>query len=184
MTGGPWRGAGPELLVAAIAVAASALAGLAVAGWPGFALVTTVAAGLSVAVVRGLAPPAAEQAVRTAGTKPTTRPVSGYAQRRFVVTNGVADAGFYESELRPVLERLLAARLAERHGINVYTEPEAARKAFCATTADEALWRWIDPVRPAPASPDPASASRPGGSPAAAIPRRVLARLVDRLENL
>ncbi|MBO0802344.1 MAG: hypothetical protein J2P25_04630 [Nocardiopsaceae bacterium] len=176
----PWRGAGPELLTAAIAVTATGLAGLAVAGWAGLVTTAVVAAGLGLVVVRGLAPRTAEHAVATARSKPSARSLSGYAQRRFVVAMGVRDLAFYESDLRPALEHLLAARLAERHGVNLYTDPAAARKAFCRTPRDEALWRWIDPARER-------SPGRPSGSTAAeaaGIPRRVLTRLVDRLEHL
>ena len=175
----PWRGARPELLTAAVAVVATGLAALAVAGWTGLVITAAGAAALSLVVVRGLAPRSADQTVRTAASKPSAREVSGYGQRRFTVTMGVRDLRFYESDLRPALEHLLAARLAERHGVNLYTEPEAARKAFCQTRADEALWRWIDPARER-------QPQLPGGRAEfeAGIPRRVLTRIVNRLEHL
>jgi hypothetical protein len=175
MSGNPWRGAGPELLIAAVAVVAAAVAAFTVAGWPGVVVVAAGAATISVLVVRGLSPRSADETVRTAAAKRRARSISGYGQRRFVVSSGTANAALYASELRPALEHLLSARLAERHGINLYTEPEAARKAFCATRADEKLWSWIDPAAARPAPPD---------SSASGIPRRTLARLVDRLENL
>ena len=175
----PWRGAGPELLTAAVAVVATGLAALAVAGWTGLVITAAGVAALSLVVVRGLAPRSAHQTVRTSKSKPSSREVSGYSRRRFTVAVGVRDLGFYESELRSALEHLLAARLAERHGVNLYTEPEAARKAFCRTRADEALWRWIDPARER-------QPPRPGGraESEAGIPRRVLTRIVERLEHL
>jgi hypothetical protein len=176
MTDNPWRGAGPELFIAAVAVAATGIAAIAVAGWPGLVVVAAGTAALSVVVVRGLSPRSARQTVRTAATKPTARPISGYAQRRFVVSSGIANSGFYEAELRPALEHLLAARLAQRHGVNLYTEPDKARQAFCRTRADEALWHWVDPARARPADQR--------DSPSTGIPRRTLARLVDRLEHL
>ena len=176
-TDNPWRGAGPELAIAAIAVTATGLAALAVAGWSGLAAVAAGAAVLSLVVVRGLAPRSAQNAVRTARRKPSARTLSGYGQRRFAVAMGVRDPAFYESELRPALEHLLAARLAERHGVNLYTQPGAARKAFCRTARDEALWRWIDPARERQQAGSGVAAS--GG-----IPRRVLTRLVNRLEHL
>jgi hypothetical protein len=174
-TPNPWRGAGPELLTAAIAVTATGLAALAVAGWTGLVIVAAGAAAISLVVVRGLAPRSADQTVRTARGKPSARTISGYGQRRFVVAMGVRDLAFYESDLRPALEHLLAARLAERHGVNLYTEPDAARKAFCRTGRDEALWHWIDPERER-------QAGRAGAR--SGIPRRDLTRLVNRLENL
>jgi hypothetical protein len=176
MTDNPWRGSGPELLIAAVTVIAAGAAATAVAGWPGLVVVAAGAAALSVVVVRGLSPRSADQTVRTATTKPAARPLSGYAQRRFVISSGIASRGFYEAELRPALEHLLAARLAQYHGVNLYTEPDKARQAFCQTQADEALWHWIDPEQPRPAGQRD---GLPGG-----IPRRTLARLVHRLEHL
>jgi hypothetical protein len=172
----PWRGAGPELLIAAIAAIATALAGYAVAGWPGLAVTAAGAAALSVVVVRALAPRSADDTVRRPRTRPSAKSISGYGQRRFMVSMAVDSLPFYESDLRPALEHLLAARLAERHSVNLYTEPEAARRTFCRSRADEALWRWIAPARPSEAAAAPAT--KPG------IPRRTLARLVDRLEHL
>jgi hypothetical protein len=174
-TPNPWRGAGPELLTAAVAVTATGAAALAVAGWSGLVVVAAGAAALSLVVMRGLAPRSADQTVRTARAKPKARTLSGYGQRRFVVAMGVRDRAFYESDLRPALEHLLAARLAERHGVNLYTEPAAARQAFCRTARDAALWHWIDPER----EREHGRAGARGG-----IPRRDLSRLVNRLENL
>ena len=66
--------------------------------------------------------------------------------------------------------------MADGHGVNLYTEPEAARKAFCRTRADESLWPWIDPAQAL--STDDRHRQRQG------IPRRTLARLITRLEQL
>jgi hypothetical protein len=176
MDDSPWRGAGPELITAAITVAVTALAGIAVAGWPGLAVVAAGTAALSVVVLRGLAPRPAGQTVRKTREKQSARSIAGFAQRKFVVASGTGNRAFFESDLRPALEHLLAARLAERHGINLYTQPEAARRAFCRTNADAALWRWIDPAVERPAEQR--------GSTERGIPRRVLARLVERLEHL
>jgi hypothetical protein len=171
-----WRGAGPELAIAAVAVAAAALAGGAVAGWPGLAAVAIGAASLSLVVLRGLLPRSAAQSVRRARDKQLARPIFGYAQRRFVVASSVSSRAVYEADLRPLLEHLLAARLAEKHGINLYTEPAAARRAFCRTRGDEALWRWVDPAQTL--STAERDKTRHGVSP------RTLTRLVNRLEQL
>jgi hypothetical protein len=172
----PWNGAGPELIIAAITIGATALAALAVAGWAGFAITAVAAAVLAVAVLRGLAPRSASQIIRKAKDKPAARAIGGYAQRRFVVGTSVSSQAFYETDLRPALEHLLSARLAEHHGINLYAEPSRARAAFCQTRADESVWRWIDPAQAAP--PDQRTGQAGG------IPRRTLARLVYRLEHL
>jgi hypothetical protein len=171
-----WRRARPELAIGAVLVVVAALGGLALAGWPGLAVVATVTAVLTLLEVRGLAPRPAAAATRKAreSDTPAVRSVTGYSQRRFLVASGISSKTFYESDLRPALEHLLAARLSERRGINLYTEPEAARRAFIRTHADEPLWRWVDP----------AAASAEQAPSGGGIPRRTLARLIDRLEQL
>jgi hypothetical protein len=167
-----WRQARPELIFAGVFVVAMAAAGLGLAGWPGLAVVATVAAAIALLVLRALAPrPAAAAGRQARESDRASQSISGYSQRRFLVARGISTGSFYEADLRPVLEHLLAARLAERHGINLYREPQAARLAFVRGAADEALWRWIDPAR------TPAAGAR-------GIPRRTLARLIDRLEHL
>jgi hypothetical protein len=169
---GPWRQARPELIIAAIFTAAAAAAGLALAGWPGLAVVATIAAAITLLVLRGLAPrPAAAASRQARESDSATHSITGYSQRRFLVASGISTGAFYEADLRPVLEHLLAARLAERHGVNLYQEPDAARLAFVRTAGDEALWRWIDPARTT------AAGTR-------GIPRRTLGRLIHRLEHL
>ena len=172
----PWQGTRPELVTVAVMVAATALAGGLVAGWSGMAVVAIGAAAISMLVVRGLLPRSAAQSVRRAGNVQSMRPISGYAQRRFVVATSLTSRPMYESDLRPVLEHLLAARLAENHGINLYTDPAAARRVFCRSGGDEALWRWVDPAQALPAGDR--EKEKHG------IPRRTLARLVNRLEQL
>lgn len=173
----PWRGAKPELVVAAVLVVVVAVAGYAMAGWAGLSVVAVSAAAAAMVVVRGLLPQLTPDQARKAREKPSARSLSGYSHRRFVVQNSVASLGFYHSELRPVLEHLLAARLAERHGVHLYQDPGAARRLLCRNPRDADLWAWIDP------------ATRPDGSrrldaEQRGIPRRTLARLIDRLEKL
>jgi hypothetical protein len=171
-----WRQATPELIIAAITVGAAALAAGAVSGWPGVVAITAGAAVIALLVLRGLIPRSEAQAFRVAKGKQQARSISGYAQRRFVVSTSLVTRAMYESDLRPVLEHILAAKLAENHGINVYTEPASARRVFCRTRADESLWPWIDPAQTLGA--DDRARQRHG------IPRRILARLIDRLEQL
>jgi hypothetical protein len=173
---GRWQEAIPELVIAGIAVAVTALAAGAVAGWPGVATLAIATAALGLVMLRALVPRSAAQAVRLARDKQVTRTIAGYTQRRFIVSSSVDTRAFYESDLRPVLEHLLAARLAEHHGVNLYTDPAAARAVFCRGRGDEALWSWIDPAQALPA---PERDMQGHG-----IPRRTLARLVNRLEQL
>jgi hypothetical protein len=177
-TGGmvsPWRGTAPELLTAAVAVAIAVVAGYAVAGWAGLAVVAVATAAGAIVLVRALLPQLTPDTAKKAPEKPRARTLTGYSHRRFVVHNAMTSENYYNSELRPVLEHLLAARLAERHGVHLYQDPDAARRLLCRNPRDAGLWRWIDP-RLRPQSRD--------GSERHGIPRRTLARLIDRLESL
>ncbi len=176
MNGGRWRGAAPELAIAGVTVVAATLAAGAVAGWPGVATVAIAASAVSLVVLRGLVPRSAAQAVRRGRDKQVERAIAGYAQRRFVVSSSVTTRAFYESDLRPILEHLLAARLAARHSVNLYTDPAAARDVFCRSRGDETLWSWIDPAQ--------ALQGQERDMQTHGIPRRTLARLVNRLEQL
>ena len=177
----PWRGALPEICVAGASVAATAAAGYALAGPGAMALVAVLAAACVLGFLRTLVPP---QRPRPGGTdlagpdpavpSPAVASYSGYWRRESRVADAQASIGAYEAGLRPQLEHLLASRLAERHGISLYDDPAAARRAFTQGQPGSAdLWDWIDPARPAPTVHD-----QPG------IPRRTLTRLIDRLERL
>ena len=176
-----WRPALPELIIAAVMVATAALAAAAVAGWPGVVIVAAATAVIALFLMRAVIPRSAADQRRRKQDKQRARAISGYAQRRFVVATSLSSRPMYESDLRPVLEHILAARLAENHAVNLYTQPAAARKAFCRTRRDESLWRWIDPAtRPERSARD---GSHPGHE-GRGIPRHTLARLIDRLEKL
>lgn len=170
----PWHGTAPELTIAAVGVVVTAAGGYALAGWDGMAVVAITAAAIAVLVLRSLLPQGIADAVKRAREKPAAKAVRGYSHRRFVVQNSVSNRAFYDLELRPVLEHLLAARLSERHGVNLYQDPAAARRLFCKHRGDTALWRWIAPDG-ANEQPQP---NRRG------IPRHVLLRLIERLEKL
>ena len=171
----PWRGTTPELLIAAAAAAAAALAGYVAAGWAGLAVVAVVTAAGVMVLIRALLPQLTPDAAKKAIRRPRARVLTGYSHRRFVVRSAMRSRHYYDVELRPVLEHLLAARLAERHGVHLYQDPEAARRLLCCQARDAGLWRWIDP-RTRPQARD--SEERRG------IPRHTLARLIDRLEKL
>jgi hypothetical protein len=132
-------------------------------------------------LVRTLLPQLTPDAARKALQKPRARILTGYSHRRFVVHNAMTSQNYYDLELRPVLEHLLAARLAERHGVHLYQDPAAARQLLCRTPRDSGLWRWIDPAT------RPERSARDGPHPGhdgRGIPRHTLARLIDRLEKL
>ena len=173
----PWRGAGPELVIAGVVIVVAAAVGYVLAGWAGLSVAVTAGAAASMLVLRYVLPTLTPDAARKAREKPQPRLLSGYSHRRSVVHNAIASRGFYQGELRPVLEHLLAARLAERHGVHLYQDPDAARRLLCRRPRDADLWAWIDPES-RPETPASKAGTERG------IPRRTLARLIDRLERL
>ncbi len=173
----PWTGTGPELVIAGAMIAVAAAAGYLVAGWAGLSVAVTAGVAVAMVVLRYLLPTLTPDAARKAREKPQARLLTGYSHRRFVVHSSIASRGFYQGELRPVLEHLLAARLAERHGVHLYQDPDAARRLLCRRPRDADLWPWIDPGT-RPQTPASKAGTEPG------IPRRTLARLIDRLEHL
>ena len=171
----PWRGTTAELLTAAVLVTVVAVAAYGVAGWAGLAVVAITAAASAMVLLRALLPQLTPDAAKKAPDRPLARMLTGYSHRRFVVHNAMSSRGYYDAELRPVLEHLLAARLAERHGVHLYQDPETARRLLCRHSRDAGLWQWIDP-QTRPATRD--------GPERRGIPRYTLARLIDRLEKL
>ena len=174
----PWRGTTAELVTAGVAVAVTAVAAYAVAGWAGMAVVAVVTAAGVMVLLRFLLPQLTPDAARKARERPRPRMLTGFSHRRFMVNNAMTSQNYYETELRPVLEHLLAARLAERHGIHLYQDPDAARRLLCRNPRDAGLWRWIDPT-PKGIRPQTRESQERRG-----IPRHTLARLIDRLEKL
>ena len=172
----PWRGTGPELVIAGVVIVMAAAAGYLLADWAGLSVAVTAGTAAAMVVLRYLLPTPTPDAARKAREKPQARLLSGYSHRRFVVHSSIASRGFYQGELRPVLEHLLAARLAERHGVHLYQDPDAARRLLCRRPRDADLWPWIDPAS------RPQTPAKAGTEPG--IPRRTLARLIDRLERL
>jgi len=174
----PWRGTAPELLTAAAAVTVAAVAAYAIAGWAGLAVVAVATAAGVMVLLRFLLPQLTPDTSRKARDRPRARILTGYSRRRFTVRNAMTSQNYYNLELRPVLEHLLAARLAERHGVHLYQDPDAARRLLCRNPRDAGLWRWIDPT-PEGIGPQTRDSPERRG-----IPRHTLARLIDRLEKL
>ncbi len=77
-------------------------------------------------------------------------------------------ARHFDHAVRPLLSRLLATVLAERHGVDMATNPAAARAAI-----GDDLWPLVDPDRPA---------SDDTGAPGVPLP--VVLSFLDRLEKL
>lgn len=174
---GGWHGAGPEVAIAAAVAACAAAAGYGAGGLPAMAIVMTVAAVAALAVIRFIgsaddAPPT-ELATASTDTGLTPGEFSGYWRKRAGIFDATQSLSAYDTSLRTTLQHLLAARLAERHGISLSADPQAARRLMFPRERDARLWYWIDPQRPATV-----------GGTQRGIPPRVLSMLIERLERL
>ena len=173
----PWRGTAWELIIAAVAVTAASLAAYATAGWAGLAVAAVATAAGAMVVLRALLPEITPDVTRKARQKRRARALIGYSHRKSMVYTAMTSRSYYDAELRPILEHLLAARLAERHGVHLYQDREAARRLLCRNRPDAGLWRWIDPATRPKTMPRDSPDMR-------GIPPDILARLIDRLEQL
>jgi hypothetical protein len=170
------------LLLAGAAVASETV--LAIAGGPGAA-----AAGAAAIVVAGLLVAryvGGANAIDAAQRRPVRLvhqrepSLQGWAAAVDAAQNSAAG---FERVLRPELERLYAVRLADRHGVSLYHEPERA----AALIGDE-VFAWIDPRRPTYSGPLPPRRVLDRRAQSAnfppPVPDVVLRALVDRLETL
>ena len=175
MTRGGWREAGPEVAIALATVAALAVTALAFAGAAAAVLVLAGAGAAAILAIRNFTPadqvPSAEadEAPLRSGQTSLLR----FWRRRAGVQAAIATMTGYDLELRGTLQHLLAARLAERHGISLYEDPEQARRLLAAAGGDR-LWYWLDPGRPAVSDQGKTSG----------IPPRTLAAIIQQLEHL
>jgi hypothetical protein len=173
-----WSAAVPEICIAAVLTVVAGVAGYALAGLSGTAVAVAGAAVAVLVVVRMLAPeshpadPENPYLASGADTEAIPSTFTGYWRSRSGLGDSIKSMPAYERELRGTLQRLLAARLAARHGVSLQREPEAARRLLCPRPRDQGLWYWVDPARPATEDQQPG------------IPPRTLARLIDRLEQL
>ena len=175
--GAGWLACLPELAGAAVLTLSTTGAAYAFAG---FGAAVVVAAGWAVACI-ALLPTFVAPGARAAGrASPAAQPGPHQLPRLLAQTRGAlhdatASMVSYDAELRPTLQHLLAARLAERHGVSLYADPAAATAAACC--------------------PGPARRRRSGTgwtrrarrrltSGAPGIPPRTLAAILDRLERL
>jgi hypothetical protein len=181
MNTGTWRSARRELAVAAGLVVALGAATWALLGPVQASLVVLGCATLGLLAIQALparrVPPASQPDIYY--DVPSTT-FAGFWRTQTDLSDAIASMSAWDLNTRRRLQNLLAARLAERHGISLADDPEAARAvlighAGTVSTAGRAdLWYWIDPQRPTP----PDATTRPG------IPPRVLAALIQRLEQL
>ncbi|HEV2371484.1 MAG TPA: hypothetical protein VGS19_04870 [Streptosporangiaceae bacterium] len=169
MTGG-WRDAAAELVIAAVAVAALITFTVAYAGTAA-AVVTLVVCGLAaLTAIRFLAWPRDT----TRGTAPaggdSQTTFTGFWRNRTEVETGTRTLSGYDAQLRATLQHVLATRLAERHGVSLYSDPATAQRLLAV---DDRTWFWLDPARPAVTR-----------TAQAGIRPKTLALILDRLERL
>jgi hypothetical protein len=156
--------------------------------------VLVVAAAAALLALRWVLPAAAPPPAVDGGADTISTGWSAYRYWRTLsdLRDSVAARTAYEMRLRPALEHLLAARLAERHGVNLYTDPAEARRLLCRAGRDDDLWPWVDPAGAGPDDrdgpegadgPEERADPRPAGQQPG-IPRRTLERLINRLEQL
>jgi hypothetical protein len=169
-----WAAAKPELVIAAVLVTAVAVAAWSWQG-PGLAGFVIAAATLGFLALLRYLPVTGEPPVPAAaqeqpsGTGYTS--IAGLWRIRSLVKNATENSASYDRELRATLQHLLAARLAEEHGISLYDEPESARRLLTGREGSLA-WNWLDPAKP----------TGPAGS--AGISPRTLAAILHQLERL
>jgi hypothetical protein len=169
-----WRASLPELSIAIIMVTAISAGAYAWAGVGAMILVLSCWAILAVALLRQMPAGSGRPEASAEEWQDSSRTsIAGFWRKRGMLKDATASMASYELELRPTLQHLLAARLAERHGISLYTDPEAARELVMKGVRDGNLWHWLDPQRP------PAPAQKQAG-----IPPRTLAAIINRLEHL
>lgn len=164
--GSPGSARHSVLLLCVVGAATVVLPGL-VAGGPGLAAGVAVATVGGLAVVRYVSGAGAQDSGfrRQVRLRASRAPALGEWQR--IVDKSIGERGdlHFNATLRPQLQRLFAARLAERHGVAMYRDPARARALVGAD-----LWPWIDP------------GSRPAARPE--HPEQTLRALLDRLEAL
>ena len=128
----------------------------------------------SIAFLRALVPTAPEALIEQHSSQGQARSsFLGFWRKRAIMRDATASMVSYDIELRPTLQHLLAARLAERHGVSLYADPEAARRIVLPAPREDVLWFWLDPRRPAQTEQ-----GRSG------IPPETLAAILNRLERL
>lgn len=180
-----WRGAGPEIVIAVVLLVTAGTVGYVLAGPAGPGAVALGAAVIVLAGFRGMVPPGEplpdldHDQDRAVSRAPAS--FAGFWRKRAGLEDGTKSMASYDNGLRLTLQHLLAARLAERHGISLRDDPDLARQVLCQGQRDDGLWYWVDPGRPSINSAD-----LPGDQAARqrGIPPRTLARLIDRLERL
>jgi hypothetical protein len=146
-----WRALRPELIISCVMVIATAVA---VYGYAGLAAAfgsVTAWAVVILVLLRVLVPvtPSQFDSRDDNSQQYSQGSFIGFWRQRGVLIDASSSMASYDADLRPTLQHLLAARLAERHGVSLYADPEAARRLLLPRANDGGLWYWLDPLRPA-----------------------------------
>jgi len=169
-----WRAAAPELAITAALVIATSAAVYGYAGTGAAVLAVIAWAVVALVLLRSLVPATAAPLAQPQAWRGTGRSsFIGFWRKRGVLTDATASMASYDAELRPTLQHLLAARLAERHDVNLYHDPAAARRLLLRGAREDQLWLWLDPSRPAETRQN-----------LRGIPPRTLAAIIELLERL
>lgn len=161
----------PAWFIAAAAFAFCLGLGYTLAGALGVLIVATILAVLALLRVRGLAGPGAPDGFAARrGRSAAVEAADFPAYRKIAADVGWASFSrrHYDYVVRPLLIRVLTAVLAERHRIDLTTQPERARRLV-----GEDLWPLVDP-----------GARRSEDSHAPGVSLAAITRVVDRLEEL
>lgn len=170
-----WPGSIPELVISCVLVAGTCVAAYGYAGAGAAALVLVIWAVVILLLLRVVMPatPPPLSSVQENYQRVGRSSFLGFWRKRGMLTDATANMVSYDAELRATLQHLLAARLADRHGISLYADPDAARRLLLRSAREQELWFWLDPRRPAE--------TRQGRR---GIPPQTLAAIIDRLERL
>jgi hypothetical protein len=161
----------PVWFVAAAAAAFCVGVGYTLAGALGVLIVATGLAVFALLRVRDLAGPGAPDGFAARRGRSADVEAAGFpAYRKIAADVGWANFSrrHYDYVVRPLLIRVLTAVLAERHRIDLTTQPERARRLL-----GEDLWPLVDP-----------GARRSEDSHAPGVSLAAITRVVDRLEEL
>jgi hypothetical protein len=141
----------------------------ATAGAGGLLVSLSVLAGVTAVVLPLTLPGAAPvRSTRPAGPAVDNAPYRAYRQVAEQLSWAAVSPRHYDLVTRPLLTRLAAARLADRHRVDLWSDPEQARSVL-----GDDVWPWVDPAR------ETSRDSQPPG-----VPPETLTHIVDRLENL
>ena len=157
-------------LRAGLGAAAVAIAiGVGGFGAAGLVVSVSVIAVAAAAVALSRVPAAPEPRRRHRPGPPVDNaPFRSYRQVAEALSWADVSPRHYDLVTRPLLIRVLTTRLADRHRIDLATDPDAARRLV-----GDDVWHWLDPDR---------EVSRQGQPPG--VDQATLTRIVDRLEKL